>query len=145
MRNILSMGSWVLLSLTVAGAALAEPMTVTGCEAALKDRLDANAGYVRVGFSRMIQQLSRPEFVKYVDTAASFSPKIHAALLEAFDNGKISPQRYIVFLNYTVLDANGLPSAATAKCEYVANQDAEDQGTVLKPDTFSIANFKTIN
>ena len=145
MRKFLGMGCCIVLLLTVVRTALAEPITVTGCEIALKDRLDAKSGYVRVGFSQLAQQLSRQAVVKYIDTVTSFSPKLHTAMLEAFDSGKIHPQRYIVFLNYMISDANGLPSAATAKCEYIANQNAEDKGTLLKPDTFSIADFKTIN
>ncbi|MGV1756106.1 hypothetical protein ACQZ6F_08670 [Rhizobium sp. A22-96] len=150
MRKILSFGSAVLLSLTVAGPALAEPTPVAVCETTLKDRLGANSGYVRVGFSQLIQQLGRPEFEKYVDKATSFSNKdlsnkYHTMLIEAFDAGKISPQRHIVFLNYTVPGVNGVAAAATAKCEYVINKGREDELKASFLDELSIAKFQPVN
>ncbi len=150
MRKILSFGSAVLLSLTVAGPAFAEPTPVAVCETTVKDRLGVNSGYVRVGFSQLIQQLGRPEFEKYVDKATSFSNKdlsnkYHAMLIEAFDTGRIIPQRYIVFLNYTVPDVNGVAAAATAKCEYVINKGREDELKASFLDELSIAKFQPID
>lgn len=150
MRKILSFGSLVLLSLTAAGPAFAEPKPVAVCETTLKDRLGENSGYIRVGFSQLVQQLGRPEFIKYVDKAAAFSNKdlsnkYHAMLIEAFDAGRISPQRHIVFLNYTVPGVNGVAAAATAKCEYVINKGREDELKASFLDELSIAKFQPID
>lgn len=150
MGKILSFGSSVLPPLMIASLALAEPTPVAVCETTVKDRLGVNSGYVRVGFSQLIQQLGRPEFEKYVDKAASFSNKdlsnkYHTMLIEAFDTGKISPQRYIVFLNYTIPSVNGVAAAATAKCEYVINKGGEDELKASSLDELSIAKFQPIN
>lgn len=65
-------------------------------------------------------------------------------MMEAFDTGKISPQRYIVFLNYAVPDGNGV-AAATTKCEYVTNKGSEDEVKASFLDKLSIAKFQPID
>jgi hypothetical protein len=142
MGKILSFGSWLLLSLTIANSAFAEPAVVTACETVLRDRLGTDTDYMRIGFNQLALPLGRAEFEQYM-YKKKYSTELRDTLLKIFDSGEVKPHRYSVFLNYTISNTNDLREAATAKCEYVTDQGREDQVTASSIDMLSIAKFPT--